>query len=136
MEQGGLRGYTKARLKTFYKEELDGLFNEVPALLLRIDRIVRQPKDHPLLIGGSKAGKTTLVQSSCKNEKICSIVDKSSGMGSGFLDRMNPLRANGEAPGLFERDEPTALMTQYKEGALRQGLLLNTNEELYKGFTQ
>ena len=52
------------------------LLNEVLGHGLRIDRIVRQPKDHPLLIGGSGAGKTTLVQSGCKNEKICSIVDE------------------------------------------------------------
>ena len=38
-------------------------------------------------------------------------------------------------PGLFEGDEHTTLMTQCKEGAQRQGLMLDTNEELYKWFT-
>ena len=56
-------------------------------------------------------------------------------MDSGFLERMNTLLANGEVPGLFERDEHTTLMTQCKEGAQRQGLMLDSNEELYKWFT-
>ena len=57
-------------------------------------------------------------------------------MDSGFLERMNPLRANGEETGLFEGDKHTTLMTQCKEGPQRQGLVLDTNEELYQWFTQ
>ena len=38
-------------------------------------------------------------------------------------------------PGLFEGDEHTTLMTQCKEGAQREGLMLDSNEELYKWFT-
>ena len=56
-------------------------------------------------------------------------------MDSSFLERMNTLLANGEVPGLFEGDEHTTLMTQCKEGAQRQGLMLDSNEELYKWFT-
>ena len=37
--------------------------------------------------------------------------------------------------GLFEGDEHTTLMTQCKEGAQREGHMLDTNEELYKWFT-
>ena len=37
--------------------------------------------------------------------------------------------------GLFEGDECTTLMAQCKEGAQRQGLMLDTNDELYKWFT-
>lgn len=48
---------------------------------------------------------------------------------------MNTLLANGEVPGLFEGDEYTTLMTQCKEGAQREGLMLDSNEELYKWFT-
>ncbi|KAI8505359.1 Cytoplasmic dynein 1 heavy chain 1 [Branchiostoma belcheri] len=49
---------------------------------------------------------------------------------------INTLPANGEVPGLFEGDEYTTLMTQCKEGAQRNGLMLDTGEELYKWFTQ
>ena len=38
-------------------------------------------------------------------------------------------------PGLFEGDEYAALMTQCKEGAQREGLMLDSADELYKWFT-
>lgn len=47
---------------------------------------------------------------------------------------MNTLLANGEVPGLFEGDEYTTLMTQCKEGAAREGLMVDSAEELYKWF--
>lgn len=71
-----------------------------------------------------------------RGEKICFIMDESNVLDSGFLERMNTLLANGEVPGLFEGDEYSALMTACKEGAQRQGLLLDSQEELYKWFTQ
>ena len=40
-----------------------------------------------------------------------------------------------QVPGLFEGDEFTTLMTQCKEGSQRDGLLLDSSEELYKWFT-
>ena len=69
-------------------------------------------------------------------QKICFIMDESNVLDSGFLERMNTLLANGEVPGLFEGDEYASLMTACKEGAQRQGLLLDSQEELYKWFTQ
>ncbi len=63
------------------------------------------------------------------------MLDESNVLESGFLERMNTLLANGEVPGLFEGDEYTTLMTQCKEGAQREGLMLDTAEELYKWFT-
>jgi dynein heavy chain 1 len=48
---------------------------------------------------------------------------------------MNTLLANAEVPGLFEGDEYAALMTAIKEGAQRQGTILDSQEELYKWFT-
>ncbi len=39
-------------------------------------------------------------------------------------------------PGLFEGDEFTTLMTQCKEGSQRDGLMLDSSEELYKWFTR
>ena len=80
--------------------------------------------------------RTVLRRAGCKGEKICFIMDESNVLDSGFLERMNTLLANGEVPGLFEGDEYGALMTACKEGAQRQGLLLDSHEELYKWFTQ
>ena len=40
-----------------------------------------------------------------------------------------------QVPGLFEGDEYTTLMTQCKEGSQREGLMLDSGEELYKWFT-
>ena len=80
--------------------------------------------------------RDVLRRSGCKGEKICFIMDESNVLESGFLERMNTLLANAEVPGLFEGDEFAALMTACKEGAQRQGLLLDSQEELYKWFTQ
>lgn len=77
-----------------------------------------------------------LRRAGCKGEKICFIMDESNVLDSGFLERMNTLLANAEVPGLFEGDEFSSLMTACKEGAQRQGLLLDSQEELYKWFTQ
>ncbi|XP_022254853.1 dynein heavy chain, cytoplasmic-like [Limulus polyphemus] len=80
--------------------------------------------------------RNVLRRSGCKDEKICFILDESNVLDSSFLERMNTLLANGEVPGLFEGDEYTTLMTQCKEGSQREGLMLDSNEELYKWFTQ
>ncbi|KAH7104763.1 dynein heavy chain [Auriculariales sp. MPI-PUGE-AT-0066] len=80
--------------------------------------------------------RTVLRRSGCKGEKICFIMDESNVLDSGFLERMNTLLANAEVPGLFEGDEHAALMTACKEGSQRDGLMLDSHEELYKWFTQ
>ena len=173
VEQGALRDFVKARLKTFCEEEVDVplvLFNDVLEHALRIDRVFRQAQGHLILIGISGSGKTTLSRfvawmnglkvfqikvhgkytsedfdedlrnvlrlAGCKGEKICFIMDESNVLDSGFLERMNTLLANAEVPGLFEGDEYSSLMTACKEGAQRQGLLLDSQEELQKWFTQ
>ncbi|TGZ77375.1 dynein heavy chain [Ascodesmis nigricans] len=80
--------------------------------------------------------RDVLMRCGCKGEKICFIMDESNVLDSGFLERMNTLLANAEVPGLFEGDAFAALMTACKEGAQKQGLLLDSQEELYKWFTQ
>ncbi len=80
--------------------------------------------------------RDVLRRTGCKGEKLCFIMDESNVLDSGFLERMNTLLANAEVPGLFEGDDFAALMTACKEGAQRQGLLLGSQEELYKWFTQ
>ncbi|OCH92714.1 dynein heavy chain protein 1 [Obba rivulosa] len=80
--------------------------------------------------------RTVLRRAGCKGEKICFIMDESNVLDSGFLERMNTLLANAEVPGLFEGDEHSALMTACKEGSQRDGLMLDSHEELYRWFTQ
>lgn len=72
----------------------------------------------------------------CRGERICFIMDEANVLDSAFLERMNTLLANAEVPGLFEGDDYTTLMTACKEGSQRQGLILDSQEELYKWFTQ
>ncbi|CAI4230233.1 unnamed protein product [Auanema sp. JU1783] len=79
--------------------------------------------------------RTVLRRAGCRNEKMCFIMDESNMLDTGFLERLNTLLANGEVPGLFEGDEHTTLMTQIKEGAQRQGSMLDSHDELYKWFT-
>ena len=86
-EQGGLRGYIKARIGAFYEEKLDWeleTFNEVPGHMLRIDRIVCQPQGRILLLGAFGAGKTMLPRSDCADGKICCILNEPNGRDSGY----------------------------------------------------
>ncbi|RMZ70649.1 dynein heavy chain [Pyrenophora seminiperda CCB06] len=80
--------------------------------------------------------RTVLRRCGCKGEKICFIMDEANVLDSGFLERMNTLLANAEVPGLFEGDEYASLLTAIKEGAQRQGIILDSQEELYKWFTE
>ena len=61
--QEELRKHVQARLRTFNEEELDVklvVFDEVLEHILRIDRALRQPLGHLLLVGASGSGKTIL----------------------------------------------------------------------------
>ncbi|KAJ8579419.1 hypothetical protein M405DRAFT_886474, partial [Rhizopogon salebrosus TDB-379] len=153
-----LREYTKARLRVFYEEELDVLlvlFNDVLDHVLRINRVFRQTtlsrfvtwlnrlSIFQIKVSNKYTGddfdddiRIVLRRSGCKGEKICFIMDESNVLDSGFLERMNTLLANAEVPGLFEGDEHAALMTACKEGSQRDGLMLDSHEELYRWFTQ
>ncbi|ETM34531.1 hypothetical protein L914_18397 [Phytophthora nicotianae] len=58
-----LRKHIEARLRVFYEEELNVqlvVFDSVIDHVLRIDRVLRQPLGHLLLVGESGAGKTVL----------------------------------------------------------------------------
>lgn len=79
--------------------------------------------------------RSVLRRTGCNGEKVCFILDESNILETSFLERMNTLLANGEVPGLFEGDDYTTLMTACKEGAMRQGLNLDSEDELYKWFT-
>ncbi|KAJ3322044.1 hypothetical protein HDV06_003645 [Boothiomyces sp. JEL0866] len=80
--------------------------------------------------------RTVLKRSGCKGEKICFIIDEANVMDSSFLERINTLLANAEIPGLFEGDEFTSLMTACKEVSIREGLALDSHDDLYNWFTK
>ena len=167
-----LREFLSARLRVFYEEELDVplvIFDEVLDHILRIDRVLRQPMGHCLLVGDSGAGKTVLskfvswmnglnifqIKAHSKygidefnedlrtvmrrvgidGEKVCFIFDESNALGSGFLEAMNALLASGEVPGLFEGDEYTALMSACRDSASRDGIIVDSEDELWRRFT-
>ena len=55
-----LKKFLSARLRVFYEEELDVplvVFDEVLEHILRIDRVLRQPMGHCLLVGDSGSRK-------------------------------------------------------------------------------
>lgn len=70
-----------------------------------------------------------------EGEKICFIFDESNALGSGFLEAMNALLASGEVPGLFEGDEYTALINSFRESQNRSGIIVGSEEELWRRFT-
>lgn len=53
----------------------------------------------------------------------------------GVTARMNALLASGEVPGLYEGKELTALMAGCREAAQRDGVLIDSEDELFRRFT-
>ncbi|KAJ1675219.1 dynein heavy chain, partial [Spiromyces aspiralis] len=80
--------------------------------------------------------RSVLRRAGCRGERICFILDESNVLDSGFLERMNTLLANAEVPGLFEGDEYAALITACREGAAKEGSMIDSQEELYAWFTR
>ncbi len=68
-------------------------------------------------------------------EKICFIFDESNALGSGFLEAMNALLASGEVPGLFDGDDYTALINSFRDSANRSGMIIDSEDELWRRFT-
>lgn len=71
-----------------------------------------------------------------KGEKLCFLMDESSLLETAFIERMNTLLANSEVPGLFEGDDYTLLMKECAIESTAQGLLLDSEDELYAWFTE
>jgi dynein heavy chain 1, cytosolic len=172
VERDELKGFLGARLRVFYEEELDVplvVFDDVLEHVLRIDRVLRQPMGHLLLVGDSGAGKTVLSKFvswmnglnifqikahsrygmddfnedlrgvmrrvGVDGEKVCFIFDESNVLSSGFIEAINALLASGEIPGLFDGDEYASLMSAVRDSALRDGVILDSEEEMWRHFT-
>ncbi|CAO1623252.1 unnamed protein product [Jaminaea pallidilutea] len=78
--------------------------------------------------------KTVLRRAGTQGEKMTFMIDESQIKDPAFLEAMNTLLANSEVPGLFEGDEYSTLMTACKEGSQRDGMMLDSPEELYGWF--
>jgi dynein heavy chain 1 len=172
VDRDELKSFLAARLRVFYEEELDVqlvVFDEVLEHILRIDRVLRQPMGHLLLVGDSGAGKTVLSKFvswmnglnifqikahsrygmedfnedlrclmrrvGVEGEKICFIFDEANVLSSGFIEAINALLASGEVPGLFDGEDFSSLMNSVRDSAMRDGTILDSEEELWRYFT-
>ncbi|KAI3404296.2 DYN1 [Candida oxycetoniae] len=167
-----LKMFVHERLRVYMEEDTGAklvLHSEMLDHILRIDRVLKQPQGHMILIGPSTSGKTTLSKfvawinglkteqlmvrrnytlddfdeflrnlllRCLEGEKICLLIDESSIIEASFIERMNTLLANAEVPGLFEGDNHVSLMDKCLEKSQLQGLLLDTDVELYRWFTE
>jgi dynein heavy chain 1, cytosolic len=68
-------------------------------------------------------------------EKICFIFDEANALSSAFIEAINALLASGEIPGLFDGDEYTALISSIRECAVRDGVILDSEDEIWRHFT-
>lgn len=60
-----LLAFVKERLRVFSEEEIDAdlvLYDDMLDQILRIDRVLRQPQGHMIMVGHSTSGKTTLTR--------------------------------------------------------------------------
>lgn len=78
--------------------------------------------------------RALLKKTGANGDKVCFIIDESNILEASFIERMNTLLANCEVPSLFSPSEFSELMEICKELSKLQGLLLETNDELYQWF--
>ncbi|CAK9439094.1 uncharacterized protein LODBEIA_P33180 [Lodderomyces beijingensis] len=167
-----LQPFVRERLRVYNEEETEVqlvLHEDSLDHLLRIDRVLKQPQGHMILVGPSSSGKSTLAKFAawinglkveslavrtgftlndfddilrklllrCLNgERICFLIDESSVVEASFIERMNILLANAEVPGLFEGDNHALLMNKCLETSQMQGLLFDSDTELYNWFVE
>jgi dynein heavy chain 1 len=168
-----LKSFITGKLHVYVEEETQVnlvMFDKALEHLLRIDRALKQPGGHLVLIGLSGSGKSTLSKfaawlngihvvepsmhkgynllqfdedlkiilkrAGIKKEKICLLLDEGSVTDASFFERMNTLLANAEIPGLFEGDEQTMLLSSCRDVAQREGLNLNTTDDLLRFFSR
>lgn len=68
----------------------------------------------------------------CRSEKICFIFDESNVLSAAFMERMNALLASGEIPGLFDGEEYTMMINNFKEN--NPGKRFDSEEGIYANF--
>lgn len=158
------------RFKLFGEEEKDMsliVYDDLLDYVLRIDRVLRQPQGHMILVGAPASGRTTLcrfvawmnglkvfqlvthynytlsdfedflrgvLRSCAKGEGVCLMIDECSVIDISFIERMNSILANAEAPGLYEGEDLHSLFSLCKEQSQLQGLSLETEDELFGWF--
>jgi dynein heavy chain 1, cytosolic len=61
--------------------------------------------------------------------------DEANCLKSSSIEAINALLASGEVPGLFEGDKHTALINACRESSLKDGIILDSEEELWRRFT-
>lgn len=79
--------------------------------------------------------RTVMRRVGVDGEKICFIFDEANVLSAGFIESMNALLASGEVPGLFDGDDYTSLMSACRDSAARDGVILDTEEEIFRRFT-
>ena len=80
--------------------------------------------------------KVVLRRAGGKGEKICLLLDESDILDPSFLERINTLLANSEIPGLFDGEDYTTLLGSCKESAARDGIMLDSYDEIYSWFNK
>lgn len=78
----------------------------------------------------------SILMKCAKGEKVCFLIDESSILDTSFIERMNSLLANSEVPGLFEGEDLAAVYKLCASESSAQGLILDSDDELYEWFTQ
>ena len=136
-----LRNYVQARLKVFYEEELNVpivVFDSVLEHILRIDRVLRQPLGHLLLVGSSGVGKTTLSRFVSWMNNL-SVFQIKAGRNYALVDFDNDLREVMKRAGVkqekicFIFDESNVLSVAFLErmNALLASGEVNKNKNFY-----
>jgi dynein heavy chain 1 len=71
-----------------------------------------------------------------EGERVCFIFDESNVLSSGFIEAINALLASGEVPGLFDGEDYAALVSAARDSAIRDGVVLESEEEVWRHFTK
>lgn len=77
----------------------------------------------------------SLLLACARGEKTCFLIDESCILETSFIERMNSLLANSEVPGLFSGDNLKDMFAICRTESAAQGLLLDSDDELYSWFT-
>lgn len=69
-----------------------------------------------------------------RGERVCWTLDESQVAVPARVEKLNTLLANAEVAGLFEGDEYASLLSQLRDTAQREGLVLDSDDELLALF--